>query len=259
MWQRLLEKIGAASFPVRFLIAGVQKGGTTALDSFLRQHHALCMAKRKECHFFDDDAYFPAGQQARITSYHAMFPGGWRGLRGETTPSYLYCPEAAPRIAAYNPGMKIVILLRDPVERAFSHWHMETTRGFENLPFEEAIAVEPERLASQPGNPVYSYLDRGLYARQLNRLWRHIPREQSLVLRSEQLRGQPVETVAEVCRFLGVEPLPGSRISKEPVFAQQYRSEMPPACRCQLQAHFEPDIRELESLLGWDCHTWLEA
>ncbi len=254
-----LMRLMSAAFPVQFLIVGVQKGGTTALDRYLRAHRALCLPFRKECHFFDDDRYFPDGQPVRTGAYHAMFPRGWGRIPGETTPSYLYCSGAMPRVAAYHPGMKVIVLLRNPVERAFSHWHMEYIRGFEPLRFEDALAAEAERLAIHPEHPVFSYTDRGYYARQLRHMWTYIPREQSLVMRSDALRKMPGETMETVCRFLGVAPLPAKRICAEPVFAQDYQYELPDACRQQLREQFAPSIHELEKLLGWDCADWLEG
>ncbi len=242
---------------VSFVIAGVQKGGTTALYAQLLRHPAISMPRRKECHYFDMAAYF-ARPDTGVSAYHAMFPGFRRGqLRGEATPAYVYCRAAPRRMMAYNPDLRVIVLLRDPVERAYSHWHMEKHRGMEELSFGAAIRAEPARLRLEPEHPVYSYMDRGFYARQLLNLWEHVPREQTLIVRSEMLRTAPEETVGTVCRFLGVAPFSPEGIIRQPMFAQQYRHPVDASLRAELGTIFASDIRRLEDLLGWDCSGWL--
>ncbi len=244
---------------VAFVIAGVQKGGTTALFENLKQHAGLNMPRRKECHYFNTDGYFEtAGNGERM--YHAMFSRMKRGqIRGEATPGYLYCPEAPARMLHYNPAMRVIVLLRDPVARAYSQWVMERRRGLEELDFAAAIQAEPARLRMQPKHPVYSYVDRGRYAEQLRHLWRWIPRAQTLVLRSAALLQDPEETLAAVCRFLGIVPLADEQIIRAPVFTQSYEREIDRATWDRLMVRLEPDIRELESLLGWNCGDWLAS
>ena len=242
---------------VSFVVAGVQKGGTTALFENLKQHPKLNMPRRKECHYFNSDGYFMRPDKG-VRAYHAMFPRLRRGqIRGEATPGYLYCVEAPARMADYNPAMRVIVLLRDPIARAYSHWVMERHRGLEALDFRDAIRAEPARLRMQPQHPVYSYVNRGRYAEQLCRLWERIPREQTLVLRSDCLLQKPQETVARVCRFLDVDPLADDKVIRTPVFAQSYDKSIDAETRRCLLATLEPDVRSLESLLGWDLGDWL--
>jgi hypothetical protein len=120
------------------------KGGTTALSAFLDRHPEIRMAAGKEAHFFDTDGHFAAGRRPDYAAYHAAFaPGPATRLLGDATPAYLYWEPAPGRIAAYNPRMKWVLLLRQPVERAYSHWNMLRQTGEEVLPFVEAVAREP--------------------------------------------------------------------------------------------------------------------
>ena len=121
---------------VDFVIGGTQKGGTSALDSFLRQHPEICMpATRKELHFFDREA-----ENTDYNAYHANFdPKPAHRVIGEASPIYMYWKTAPSRIWNYNPKMKWIVALRNPVERAFSAWNMETKRGKEKLSFAEAI------------------------------------------------------------------------------------------------------------------------
>ncbi len=123
---------------VDFVIGGTQKGGTSALDSFLQQHPEICMPEtRKELHFFDREA-----DDTDYKKYHANFkPKPQHRAIGEASPIYMYWETAPYRIWRYNPQMKWILALRNPVERAFSAWNMETKRGKEKLPFAEAIAA----------------------------------------------------------------------------------------------------------------------
>src|SRR5438270_7515149 len=129
---------------VDFVIGGTQKGGTSALASFLRQHPQICMPEKKELHFFDDEENFRRRPSYR--AYHAHFqPRQDQRRCGEATPIYMYWDPAPVRIWEYNPEMKWIVILRDPAERAFSAWRMEKARERESLAFDEAIDRETER------------------------------------------------------------------------------------------------------------------
>ncbi|MCR5877530.1 sulfotransferase domain-containing protein [Phenylobacterium sp. J367] len=113
---------------VDFIIAGVQKGGTTALFDYLSDEPRIALPRVKEVHFFDDEGQDWA--QPDYGAYHAHWDAPPDGRpRGEATPIYVYWPNSLERIAAYNPAMKLIVLLRDPVQRAWSHWRMEYARG----------------------------------------------------------------------------------------------------------------------------------
>ena len=163
---------------VTFLIAGVQKGGTTALADYLRQHPALFIPALKELHLFDNEDLNWQHPEQIISTYHAFFQDAPAGkLWGEATPIYSYWWPAMARIWAYNPAMRVILCLRNPVERAYSHWAMETGRAWDSLPFPQAIASESERCrAALPlQHRVFSYVSRGFYSEQLRRLWSFFP------------------------------------------------------------------------------------
>lgn len=196
---------------VGFLVAGVQKGGTTALFDYLVEHPGLSLPTIKEAHFFDDEAGVD-WSRPDYGPYEALFsddPLGDR-LRGEATPIYLYWPNSLERIAAYNPKMRLVLIFRDPIERAWSHWKMEYARGAETEPFAWCIREGRARVASDPSAPgfhrVYSYVERGFYGAQLGRLLSIFPREQLLFLRSDDLRAEPERILRTVCDFLNAPP-----------------------------------------------------
>lgn len=153
-----------------FLIAGVQKGSTTALHHMLRQHSSVFLSERKELHFFDNESH--DWRSPTYDAYDAHFANAPDGaVCGEATPIYTYWGPALSRIHAYNPSMKFIVSLRDPAERAYSHWRMETLRGAETVSFSEAIRGGRQRVIDQAEiaghHRVYSYVERGFYAPQI--------------------------------------------------------------------------------------------
>lgn len=252
-WRAVRRSLAPNRRRVDFVIGGAQKGGTTALDAFLREHPQLCMAERKELHFFDDDRRFAAGD-VDYRPYEASFaPGRSQRLLGESTPIYMYWRAAPQRVHAYNPAMKWILVLRDPVARAYSHWNMERQRGAEALSFADAVAAEPARCAGGQ-HRVHGYVDRGRYVEQLRRIWRHFPREQVLVLENEDLRARPQEALARCYDFLGVDRV---EVATRAVHARSYEAPLDAALRRALLEQLTPGIRELERELGWDCSRWL--
>jgi hypothetical protein len=216
---------------VRFLVGGVQKGGTTALARYLAAHPALALPVNKEAHVFDAPAFDDAWDVAAIDQrYRAHLPADAEArLCGDATPIYLFHPRLVARIARYNPAMRWIVLLRHPVERALSQYHMERARGLERWPLWPALLLERWRLRGHADDlgdrsplRTWSYRARGDYARQLDVLYGHFPRDQVLVLRSDELLADPAEAVARACDFLGVPPLPGP-VDFERVFEGAYR------------------------------------
>ena len=210
---------------IRFLIGGVQKGGTTALAQYLRRHPRLRLPRDKEAHVFDSNAadWSVAAVDAR---YAAHFDTADASVRhGDATPFYLFHQACIERIARYNPAMRWIVLLREPGARAISHHAMERARGRERLPLWPALLLERWRLRGD-ADPLargsrlrrFSYRARGDYARQLDALYAHFPREQVLVMRSEALRTDPDACVARACAFLGVETPSDGSADYPPVF-----------------------------------------
>ncbi len=189
---------------VGFVVAGAQKAGTTALDAYLRLHPDISMASQKEVHFFDkDDVY--ASDQPAFDYYHKFFNADdYRAgkLLGEATPSYIFLHRVAARIWQYNRSMKFIVILRNPIDRAFSHWNMEHVRGNETLSFFDAVTQESIRggAALENQHRVYSYIARGYYSCQLQRLWDFFPKQQVLILKYDDLCSQPAQMrISECC------------------------------------------------------------
>jgi hypothetical protein len=187
--------------PVDFAVVGVQKAGTTALHDLLAPHPELARSVRKELHVFDQTA-------DAAPAIDTLFEGGDERLRGDFTPSYIFHPHAIPRLLAHNPDVKLVVMLRDPVDRAFSHWRMQKVRGIEPLGFSEAIRAGRERVSmDQPYERAFfrhSYVERGFYGAQIARLYDHIARDRVLILQSEFLKREQQACIASLCGFLGI-------------------------------------------------------
>ncbi|MGE0431355.1 MAG: sulfotransferase [Planctomycetota bacterium] len=243
---------------VSFLLGGAQKAGTTSLDAWLREHPQVAMPhSRKELHFFDLDGNFAAATPT-YADYHACFDAGASGIHGESTPAYMYFPAVPARVAAYNPEMKWILLLRDPADRAFSHWNMMREAGAEPLDFMSALDAEPDRIADRADlerRRRYSYLDRGRYAEQIRRLWHHFDRSRTLVLRSEHLWQDPTAGLQRICRFLGV-PWPDTPTALQSAERGRYDAPISPQARERIQRELESANRELEQLLEIDLSDW---
>lgn len=241
---------------VDFVIGGTQKGGTSALDAFLRQHPEICMPEsKKELHFFDQEEHFAGAPN--YEKYHTNFkPGPQHRVIGEATPIYMYWNAAPYRIWSYNSEMKWILVLRHPVERAFSAWNMETKRNAERVSFKEAVEQEPIRCrqALPLQHRVFSYIDRGFYAAQVRHLFNIFGQENCLVLLNEDLRTDHRNTVRSVFDFLGVD---NSVVPPEAnVFEHDYDQSIDPELYTRLREMFRFDIKELERLLGRDLSAW---
>lgn len=215
---------------VRFVIGGVQKAGTTALARYLGMQPGVLLPRDKEAHVFDAPTFDDAAGPAQVDAgYLPLFDVEAEAfLRGDATPIYLLLPQAIERIARYNPAMRWIILLRDPVERAVSQHHMERQRGHERWPLPLALWLEHGRLRRDiahlaPGSSLrtHSYRMRGDYAAQLDVLFAHFPREQVLLLRSDALQSATPTVVSRACEFLGVSS-PAPNQTYAPVFTGDY-------------------------------------
>ncbi|MGH3085954.1 MAG: sulfotransferase domain-containing protein, partial [Rubrobacteraceae bacterium] len=232
-----------------FIIIGTQRGGTTSLYRYLTEHPDVGAAFRKEVHFFD--RYYEKG----MDWYLAHFPvRGEFPVVGEASPYYLLHPEAPERARKAVPHARFIVLLRNPVDRAYSQYHMKVKRGVEPLPFEDAIDKERERLGSTD-DPVslawrhYSYVERSLYVDQLRRWMNVFPREQFLILKSEDLYEDPQRILHQTQEYLGLRPwsLPGY----EAYNLKEY-ADIDPATRRRLVDYFAPHNQQLYALLGRD-------
>jgi hypothetical protein len=243
-----------------FLIIGAQKAGTTALYAYLRWHPGITGPAWKEVSFFDrhyarGESWY-RGQMPRTPRRGKAVP-----LVGEASPSYLLHPLAPERVGGMIPDARLIALLRNPSDRALSHYHHEVALGREPLTFEEAIDSEEERLRGEEermlAEPTYfshawwnfTYLARGRYAEQLERWLALFSGDRLLVLPSEELSDRPGETYARVLEFLGAAP---HELDAYPrVFEREY-PQMERATRDRLAEYYAEPNERLSRLLGRD-------
>jgi hypothetical protein len=243
-----------------FVITGAQRGGTTSLHAYLSAHPRVRAPATKELHFLTDR--FARGRDWYIGQFPLCLAPG--EITGESTPYALFHPLAPQRLHAVAPHAKLIVLLRNPVDRAYSHYLLEQSRGDETLTFAEAIAAEASRLAGEEdrllADPTYlspahkhaSYLARGDYAPQLERWFASFPREQILILRSEDLYQRTAETFVCVTDFLG---LPAAADVQFAAHNQSTGPKLKAAIHDRLSQHFAPRNERLARLLDWKA-TW---
>jgi hypothetical protein len=253
-----------------FLIVGAQRCGTTSLFRYLAAHPVVVPPLfQKGIHFFDMNygrglRWYRGQFPIRSIADRRVATTGHRAISGEASPYYVFHPLAAERIARDLPAAKLIVLLRDPVERAFSAHRQESARGFETEPFERALELEETRLAGEleriQADPDYAsfhhqhhaYLARGRYAEQLKRLFDLIGRERVLVLESSSFFATPQPVWERVLEFLGLPTW------HPPVFGRhnaQGSAPLPDRLRERLEEYFEPYDAELTALLG-EVPTW---
>ena len=242
-----------------FIIIGAQKAGTTSLYEMLIQHSELLGSTTKEVHYFDRDEWY---HQQNIDEYHHYFPtveSKVNVLSFEATPMYLFHPEVAERLYQYNAQLKLIVLLRNPVERALSAWTMYhySMKG-DPRTFEQAIAQELrdyDRLSYY--NNKICYVKRGVYHEQIERYLKLFPKEQLLFLDSNEFKTMPSVVLEKVTSFLGVRneeiKLLHSNASKVEN-KQDYPKQL-----AKLKEFYEPYNYRLYELLGndygWDANT----
>lgn len=186
-------------------VVGAQKTGTTSLHQYLTTHPDIYLPTQKESKFFVFDERYNKG----LKYYEQEYFSGWKGesVVGEVDPDYMYIPQALERIAK-DLGvskLKFIFIFRNPVDRAFSHYLMTYRRGLEPLSFEDAIAEEESRLKKdQLSKMRYSYVNRGLYYRQVERFLKIINDSQMLFLLTDDLHSDPVGSYHKILNFLEI-------------------------------------------------------
>ncbi len=247
-----------------FIIIGAQRAGTTSLYRYLAEHPDILPASHKEVHFFDFN------YNRGLRWYRSHFPsslsirrlGKRDAITGESTPYYLVHPLVPPRVASHLPDVRLIILLRNPIDRAFSHYRHECVLGRESLSFADALTAEESRIEGESPTSAradpdaknaqrFSYLTRGRYADQLDRWLRHFKRDQILILRAEDQYSDPDTCLRRVHRFLGRQEraLSSNRVHNA---SPPGESAVSPAVREHLAAYFRPHNMRLYQLLGVD-------
>ena len=245
-----------------FLIIGAQKGGTTFLYNILRRHPNFMAAVKKEIHFFDTPAF-----RRGVDWYRTHFPqqqqrNGQRVITGEASPYYLFFPLASRRVAETIPQVKLIAMLRNPVDRAYSDYQHTVMQGLETLGFSEALELEGERLRGEKERILadesyrsinyrrYSYFARGIYVDQLEDWHRYFDSQQLLILKSEEFFDRTSETLDLVLDFLGLPERDFEIVGLRN--EGTYSEPMDFETRRWLQKYYEPHNKRLYEYLGVD-------
>ena len=249
-----------------FIIIGAAKGGTTSLFNYLVQHPQIVGPYRKEVHYFDHhyhkglDWYkhhFPTISKLRKTHSKA--------ITGEASPYYISHPLAAQRIKALLPNVKLIVLLRNPIDRALSNYQHIKRLKLEQEPFEKAIKLEEARINGEVDkiiqNPNYysfthkhfSYLTRGIYHKELEVWFKEFPASQICIFNSEQFYSDPASVLEKTLKFLNVDPWLPTNFKKfnsggeyEPI-SEELRNE--------LIRFYEPHNKKLFELINQE-YNW---
>lgn len=262
-------QVGAVTADLRqlpsFILVGAQRTGTTSLYRALMSHPAIHQAN-----FHKGVNYFDINYHRDFSWYRGHFPTSAslsmrsRGSSAdpvtfEASGYYMFHPCAPERIARHLPDVKILAMLRDPIERAFSAHKHELARGFETEPFERALDLEDERLEGQEARMVsdagyqsfshrhHAYTRRGHYADQVNRILRHFPASQVHLVESESFFERPEHTYGQVLDFLGLPAVMPARFDR---WNARPSSPMADGTRSRLRSHFESHDEALAGLLG---------
>lgn len=280
-----LQVYRAATNPLRlmpdFLIIGAQRCGTTSLYNYLIEHPGIISASTKEVHFFDEHyargtGWYRAQFPSSVQKYYVERVRNQPFLTGEATVGYLFHPLAPRRVSQLMPNVKLIVLLRNPIDRAYSQHWLETKWGHETLSFGEAVQMEDERLAGERekiiANPHYqsynyrhfSYLARGIYLDQLQAWLEYYPREQFLILKSEDFYSDPAAITRQTVDFLGIPARTDEKKEykqyREPHRKGYKNNEKPPKMDAEVRAslveYFRPHNARLQDFLGreldWD-------
>ena len=258
-----------------FLICGAQKSGTSALHQYLRRHPQIDLPLCKELHLFDNESLDWSEQginsiDQRIA--HHFETDKQHKHSGEATPNSLWWNPAMKRIWQYNPNIRLIAILRNPITRAFANWRMEQLRGRDNQKM--LLTLEEEEKRCRKSLPLQdrtlAYLSRGFYTEQIKRAWRYFPRNQLLILKQENLLSRPKETLEKIYRYLELDQV---RFS-DTMIVESWRSipkdtetswlpspssipsKIPAKIHNQLIHVYENEIKSLEDMLGWDCRDW---
>lgn len=241
-----------------FVIVGAQRCGTTYLYRLLDEHPSVEMARpmRPEPKFFLHQDAITRG----VDTYHSAYFGHRpeASVHGEKGTSYIESEEAARRMAAVLPDPRIVLLVRDPIQRAISNYRFSVENGLESLPLRQALTEEAEsrtydrrRISASP----FAYLRRGRYMDYLANYLHHIPRERTFVAVFEELVTD--ESVFEsVCTFLGIEQLLPIVMGERVNASRAPEQRLPEQQIAHLRAYFARSTAALETFLGREIHAW---
>jgi hypothetical protein len=262
----------------KFLIIGAQKCGTTSLHYYLCEHPDVYRARRKEIDYFWNDKKYNIRHSAY---YHSQFPLPNKlpinGVVFEASPEYIYNPKCASRIYTYNPDIKLILILRNPIDRAFSAWnfyrrmhdgstpaslylqfknaksHIKALLYEEQFPsFEELIYEEIEKINSGANFMLTGVIQRGIYAEQIKRYLEFFDEKQILIFDNSDLKSKPEKVLNQIIDFVGLAPFDWSRHETIKKQVGTYNTSLKKGTRSFLSDFYAPYNEELYSLLDRD-------
>jgi hypothetical protein len=244
---------------IDFIGVGVQKAGTTALYHYLCKHPDIAMSDWKELHYFSNPSLdFKIEELNDYANYHQHFDWTTEKIRGEITPRYCYSNDVISHIFKYNPQMKIILILRNPIERAFSHWNMRLSKKEISSSFLDCIKADilRHRFNTQfEQYPEDDYVRRGFYVEQIDRIYQYFPTEQVHIIKYEDFRANQQQVLIDILLFLGLD-YSKFNFEEKQVYHFPYTTEMDTASFNLLNELFIPEIEKLEKKLNWNCSDW---
>jgi hypothetical protein len=255
--KNIFRKFSTRSRP-DFIIIGAQKAGTSGLFSILEKHSLVSSSSTKEIHYFDNDDWY---NNQQIKEYHSHFPYKSDLKAGEkvfeATPLYIFHPEVAKRLHRYNPDLKLILILRNPADRAFSAWTMyhhnfktgkhadlNTTDSFTKVIADEMKNIESATYFDNPR----AYVKRGIYHTQIEEYLKYFNRDQLLIIESSNLKKNHAKTLDKIQSFLGVPHEDLKFISSNP--SQKNDKHLYEADLIELRDFYKPYNEKLYELLG---------
>jgi hypothetical protein len=252
-----------------WVIIGMQRCGTSSLFVFLCRHpmvHGMTVDPKRtepnggdEIHYFDYDKNY-----ARGYSWYMSHARSYDGILGEKSPTYLHCNRAALRMKKIMPDARLLVMLRNPVNRAHSHYWKGRAVGYETLPtFEDALDAEPERLAAcksvdfeNSARHLHAYVERGQYVDYLARWKACFDKGQITLIQSEMFFQDPLYVLTKVWQSFGL-PVPGGLDQpRQKVQAAKYGAPLKDETRERLEAHFAPYNARLREMTGMPLVGW---
>lgn len=241
---------------IDFMVIGAQKAGTTALYYYLKKHPQIKMSYQKELNFFNRNSQSLLDNN--YDSYHHFFD--WEGtyLRGEVTPLYICSKKTIEKIHHYNADIQLIAILRNPIERAFSHWNMRTSRKEITYSFSDCLRISvmnmafPSRFEQMPDE---DYIQRGLYAEQIENVYAYFDKSQVLFLKYEDFKKAPLPVLSQIFDFVGIDKERYAFEAKQ-IHKIEYQTQMSSQEKEILMNIYLPNIQKVENLLGWDCSDW---
>ena len=257
---------------VNFIIVGNSKSGTHTMRNYLAQHPQICLSRYIEDHFFDYDYVFdmPGILVAPLMAYdsynHSFDLKEEHKVMCDISPGYAFCPYSIPRIHYYNPNVKLLLILRNPITRAYSDWNhqMQSLKFSEDMSFLDVIRNED--IIKRAFRPTTGYLypitccflARGFYCEQIRRIKSFFPDEQVKIVKLESLNeeGYRKKFFLELSEFLGIDKFDDTILwVKRNVHT--HKIPMSREDKDYVKNIFYYEIKQLEQLLGWDCGDWL--